>query len=381
MIQTKEQFNLSNIALNFRIEADISSITPYGSGHINDTYYVKNSHNGESDYLLQRINHTVFRDVPALMNNIYLVISHLRSKLKEIPGADPDKEVLSLVKTNDHLYYYLDEQGNYWRMYKYITNTKSIDIVETKEQAFEGGKAFGRFQTLLSDLDINLLHYTIPDFHHIGLRLTRFNTALQTDPLGRKKTISAEIEFIQKRIESMCAILKLGKEEKLPLRITHNDTKFNNVLLDENDRAQCVIDLDTVMPGYVAYDFGDAIRTIINTAPEDEKELDKIKLNMPLFEAFTEGYLKESASFLTESEIKSLPLSVLLFPYMQGVRFLTDYLNGDTYYKVHFPDHNLQRTRAQFQLLGKLEEQYSKIENFIWETSGVYLNNSIGGAV
>ncbi len=381
MTQTKEQFNLSDIALNFRIEADTASITPYGPGHINDTYYVKNSNNGESDYLLQRINHTIFRDVPALMSNIYLVTTHLRSKLKEIPDADPDKEVLSLVKTNDSLYYYLDGQGNYWRMYKYITNTKSIDIVETEEQAFEGGKAFGRFQTLLSDLDINLLHYTIPDFHHIGLRLTSFNAALQADPVDRKKTISAEVEFIQKRTESMCAILKLGNEKKLPLRITHNDTKFNNILLDENDRAQCVIDLDTVMPGYVAYDFGDAIRTIINAAAEDEKELDKVKLNMPLFEAFTEGYLKESASFLTENEIKSLPLGVLLFPYMQGVRFLTDYLNGDTYYKVHFPDHNLQRTRAQFQLLSKLEEQYSKIENFIWETSGIYLNNSVSGAV
>ncbi len=254
-------------------------------------------------------------------------------------------------------------------MYRYIENTKSIDIVETEEQAFEGGKALGRFQVLLFDLDINLLNYTIPAFHHIGLRLTRFNTALQADPLDRKKAVAAEVEFIQQRIESMCAILDLGREEGLPLRITHNDTKFNNILLDLNNKAQCIIDLDTVMPGYVAYDFGDAIRSIINTAPEDEKDLDKIGLNIPLFESFTKGHLSASAGFLTENEIKSLPLSVLLFPYMQGVRFLTDYLNGDTYYKTHFPHHNLQRTRAQFQLLRKLEEQYAKIENFILETA------------
>jgi Ser/Thr protein kinase RdoA (MazF antagonist) len=369
--------NLLKIASNFKINADISSIEPYGSGHINDTYYIKNINSEGSDYLLQRINHRVFKDVPSLMNNIQLVTTHLRTRLKEIPGADPDKEVLSLVKTNEHLYYFLDEGGNYWRMYKYIKNTKSIDIVETNEQAFEGGKAFGRFQMLLFDLDINLLNYTIPAFHHIGLRLTRFNSALQADPLDRKNAVAAEVEFIQLRIEAMCAILNLGREEGLPVRITHNDTKFNNILLNLNDKAQCVIDLDTVMPGYVAYDFGDAIRSIINTAPEDEQDLDKIRLNIPLFEAFTQGYLKESVGFLTENEIKSLPLSVLLFPYMQGVRFLTDYLNGDTYYKIHFPDHNLQRTRAQFQLLRKLEEQYSKIENFIWETANTYLNKDI----
>ncbi len=377
MIRTKKKMNLLKIASNFKINADISSIEPYGSGHINDTYYIKNTNSEDSDYLLQRINHRVFKDVPSLMNNIQLVTTHLRTRLKEIPGADPEKEVLSLVKTNEHLYYFLDERGNYWRMYKYIKNTKSIDIVETNEQAFEGGKAFGRFQMLLFDLDINLLNYTIPAFHHIGLRLTRFNSALQADPLDRKNAVAAEVEFIQLRIEGMCAILNLGREEGLPVRITHNDTKFNNILLDLNDQAQCVIDLDTVMPGYVAYDFGDAIRSIINTAPEDEQDLDKIRLNIPLFEAFTQGYLKESAGFLTENEIKSLPLSVLLFPYMQGVRFLTDYLNGDTYYKIHFPDHNLQRTRAQFQLLRKLEERYSKIENFIWETANTYLNKDI----
>ncbi|WP_299582891.1 aminoglycoside phosphotransferase family protein [Mucilaginibacter sp.] len=377
MIQAKKKLNLLKIASNFIVGADVASIEPYGSGHINDTYYINNTNKEDPGYLLQRINHRVFKDIPSLINNIHLVTNHLRSKLKEIPGADPDKEVLSLVMTNDHSYYFSDERGNYWRMYKYLKNTKSIDIVQTNEQAFEGGKAFGKFQMLLFDLDINLLNYTIPAFHHIGLRLTRLNTSLQTDPLDRKKTVAAEVEFIQHRVEHMCAILNLGREGGLPLRITHNDTKFNNILLDENDQAQCVIDLDTVMPGYVAYDFGDAIRSIINTAPEDEADLNKISLNIPLFEAFTRGYLQESAGFLTENEIRSLPLSVLLFPYMQGVRFLTDYLNGDVYYKTHVPDHNLQRARAQFQLLRKLEEQYAKIEGFIWQAANTHLNKDI----
>ena len=375
MIQAKKKLNLLKIASNFIVGADIASIEPYGSGHINDTYYINNTDKEDPGYLLQRINHWVFKDIPSLINNIYLVTSHLRSKLKEVPGADPDKEVPTLIMTNDRCYYYRDERGNYWRMYKYIKNTKSIDIVETNEQAFEGGKAFGRFQVLLFDLDINLLHYTIPAFHHIGLRLTRLNTALQANSSGRKEAVVKEVEFIQQRVTSMCAILDLGREGRLPLRITHNDTKFNNILLDENDQAQCVIDLDTVMPGYVAYDFGDAIRSIINTAPEDEADLNKISLNIPFFEAFTRGYLQESAGFLTESEVKSLPLSVLLFPYMQGVRFLTDYLNGDTYYKIQFPDHNLQRARAQFQLLRKLEEQYAKIEGFIWQAANTCLTN------
>lgn len=381
MIQTKIQLDLLKIASNFLVEANIASITPYGLGHINDTYYVKNSQNSGDDYLLQRINHLIFKDVPGLMNNISLVTAHLRKKLAEVPGADPDNEVLSLIMTHDYRCYLRGAEGNYWRMYKYIKNTKSIDVVETNEQAFEGGRILAKFQTMLFDLDINLLNDTIPDFHHIGLRLAAFNTALHADPAGRRKAVVSEIEFIQKRAERMSAILTLSNEARLPVRITHNDTKFNNILLDADNKAQCMIDLDTVMPGYVAYDFGDAIRSIINTAPEDEKNLDEIGLNIPLFEAFTKGYLSQAADFLTENELKSLPLSILLFPYMQGVRFLTDYLNGDTYYKTHFPGHNLQRARAQFRLLVKLEEQYDNIEYFIRDAACSYQNTNRSEAV
>jgi Ser/Thr protein kinase RdoA (MazF antagonist) len=201
------------------------------------------------------------------------------------------------------------------------------------------------------------------------LRLNQYHTALENNQAARKHLVGEEIRFISERIERMNALPALIKEEHLPLRVTHNDTKFNNILLNERDCAQCVVDLDTVMPGYVAYDFGDAIRTLINTAAEDEANLSKIGLNMPIFEAFTKGYLAETVEWLTEGEIKSLCLSVPLFPYMQGVRFLTDYLQGDTYYRTHFNDHNLQRARAQFQLLRKIEAEYENIEDIIWETA------------
>jgi Ser/Thr protein kinase RdoA (MazF antagonist) len=358
--------DLSNIISKFAAEADLSSIQPYGSGHINDTYYIKAKDSSATDYLLQRINNKVFKDVPALMNNIRLVIFHMRNKLQNVPGTNLDKEVLYLIPTHYQAYYYEDNEGNYWRMYKFIADTRSIDVAETRTQAYEGGIAIGRFQALLSDLDIKLLAYTIPRFHDIELRLEQFRDSLASDASGRKNEVLEEVTFALKRAERFSGIFKVWKDKQLPLRITHNDTKLNNILFDENNKPQCIIDLDTVMPGYVANDFGDAIRTIINSAAEDEAQLDNIQLNMELFEAFTEGYLKESQVFLNEDEIDSLPLSVMLFPYMQGIRFLTDYLNGDIYYKTAFPGHNLQRARAQFELLRKIELQYAKIENTIF---------------
>jgi len=358
-------YNTHQIVSNFCIEGNIETMVPYGSGHINDTFYLKNTNAALPDYLLQRINHHVFKNVPALMRNVQLVTDHLKTKLTQIPGSNPTKEVLTMVWTRDEQSFFCDAKGNYWRMFCFLTDTKSYDQVLTGRQAYEGGKAFGKFQMLLSDLDAGLLHETIPGFHNISMRLDRLNEAVLADPENRVKDILNELTFVMERARSMVAILNLGKEGKLPLRITHNDTKFNNILLDVNDREQCVIDLDTVMPGYVAYDFGDAIRTIINTAAEDEADLEKISLNISLFKAYTEGYFKNAGSFLTELEVRSLSMGVLLIPYMQGVRFLTDYIEGDTYYKIKFAGHNLQRTRAQFQLLKKLEEAYDILEQII----------------
>jgi len=357
--QTAE--GIEPVVSQFLIKGSVAGIKPFGSGHINDTYRIINADRGRPDYLLQRINHHIFKNVPALTNNIIYVTEHIRNKLKEIPGSDPDKQTLTLIETTDGLFYYKDQNGSYWRMYLFMNDARCYDVVETEKQAFEGGKAFGNFQTMLADLDVSKLIEVIPDFHNVIFRLKQFDEALSADSFDRAKDVSNEILFVNERAYDMADIHRMGKAGKLPVRVTHNDTKFNNVLLDENDVAQCVIDLDTIMPGYTAFDFGDAVRTIINTAPEDEADLEKIQLNMPLFKAFAEGFLSQTISYMGVNEIRSLVKGVFLLPYIMGVRFLTDYLNGDVYYKIKFAGHNLQRARAQFQLVKKLEEHYDEI--------------------
>jgi Ser/Thr protein kinase RdoA (MazF antagonist) len=354
---------IGDIVSGFKVQGKIVSAKPFGSGHINDTYRVYTATGNE--YLLQRINHFVFKDVAGLMDNMVNVTRHLKEKLRDIPGSDPEKEVLTLVENNADGFYITDADGNYWRVFYFLKDTKSYDQVLTEKQAFEGGKAFGRFQSLLSDLDTDLIVDTIPNFHNIEHRLSNLDKAIAADTVNRVNKVLPEIDFIDQRREQMSKVLQLGREGILPKRIIHNDTKFNNVLLDKNDQAQCVIDLDTVMPGYVAYDFGDAVRTTINTAPEDEPDLDLINLNIPLFSAYVEGYLQQAKDFLTHAELHSLVNGALLLPYMQGVRFLTDYLDGDKYFKIHSPEHNLQRTSAQFQLVKKLEEAEDVLKGII----------------
>ncbi len=360
--------HIVSLVSKFKIDTEIASIKPFGSGHINDTYRITNSDPNGPDYLLQRINHHVFRDVPLLMNNLLLVLGHLKKKLELIPGANPENETLTLVETRNNQAYFKDDDGNFWRVFHFLKGTKCYDLVETEKQAFEGGKAFGRFQALLSDLDTSLVKDTIPNFHHIGSRLNKLQQTIDADAVGRVKLVLPEIDFIKLRTDKMSEILAMGKAGILPLRIIHNDTKFNNVLLDSDDNAQCVIDLDTVMPGYAAYDFGDSIRTIINTAAEDEPDLNKIGLNIPLFEAYAQGYLQEAIGFLTETGVDSLIKGVLLLPYIQAVRFLTDYLDGDHYFKIHTPHHNLQRAKAQLTLVKKLEKSQEELQQIILKT-------------
>jgi Ser/Thr protein kinase RdoA (MazF antagonist) len=364
-------YDLPVIVSKFCLEGNVGSIQRYGSGHINDTFRIENTNNDCPDYLLQRINHNVFKDPAGVTNNIIKITNHLKQKIQNVPGGDPTKHVLNPVATLNGGYFYKDADGNYWRVFYFVKDAKSYDIVETEEQAYEGGKAFGEFQAMLSDLNADEIIEPIPDFQNIEKRLQSFFKAIESDPLGRVKEVKAEIEFIGKRTELMSAVFS----PELPKRIIHCDTKFNNVLLDENDKALCVIDLDTVMPGYVAYDFGDAIRTIINTAAEDEKDVWKIQLNFPLYAAYTKGYLKEAGSFLSATEIASLPKGVLLVTYMQVVRFLTDYIEGDTYYKISFHDHNLLRTRAQLQLFKQLEEQYERLEKIVQDSSRQVLDS------
>lgn len=357
--------NLYNIINAFDIQGKVDGVKVYGSGHINDTYVLKNKDSSLPDYLLQRINDRVFKDVDGLMSNIDQVLQHLKRKAQNASGMDAWLNVLTLVKCRDGGLFLVDDQGGHWRVFHFMKDTLSYDQVTNENQALQGGLAFGSFMSALADLDPALLVQTIPDFLNIEKRLNDLNMAMRADTVGRLSSVSEDVGFLLERSSKMMNILQLGKAGLLPLRITHNDTKFNNVLLGKDDRFQCVIDLDTVMPGYAAYDFGDAIRTIINQGSEDEEDISKIRLNIPLFTAFTRGFLTETSSFLVEQEVQSLVLGVLLLPYMQAVRFLTDHLNGDVYYKINAEGHNLQRTRAQIQLVKLLEEHAEELYNII----------------
>lgn len=355
---------IPEVISNFKCAVAEDYVQPYGSGHINDSFLVKNIDAGGPDYLLQRINNSIFTNVEALTANMLRITEHLKNKVASENG-DPLKAVMTLIPTIDDQYFYQDSGGNYWRMLYFLKDTRSYDMVSTEKQAYEGGKAFGKFQSMLADFPSEELFEVLPNFHNIEFRLSQLREAIASNLADRLETVSGELDLVKTHADAMLYFQQPETTAMLTKRVTHNDTKFNNVLLDQHDQAQCVIDLETVMQGYVAYDFGDAIRTIINSAAEDEADLSKIQLNMPLFRAYTQGYLENAANFLTDEEVQSLVKGVLLFPYMQGVRFLTDYLNGDTYYKTKFPHHNLQRTRAQFQLFKNLFEQASEIQEII----------------
>lgn len=357
-------YGFKHIIAQFDIEGEDFEISSFGSGHINDTFLVRSKTADGRGYLLQKINNFVFKNVDDLMSNMVHVLDHLKQKVS-LAGGDPQKEVLTLIPTKIGAHYCKEAEDSYWRMTCFLENTKSYDLVTTPQQANQGGVAFGRFQYLLSDLDPHVIIEVIPNFLDINKRLHDLRVAVKKDSLGRLENVKAEVDFLESRAVAMHGIQKMGEARALPVRITHNDTKFNNILLDRHNNIQCVIDLDTVMPGYVAYDFGDAIRTIINTSAEDEADLDAIQLNIPLFTEFTKGYLSQTKSFLTEDELRSLIMGVLLLPYLQSLRFLTDYLEGDVYYKIHFEGHNLQRTHAQMQLFKLLELNRDKLENIV----------------
>lgn len=355
-------------ANSFKLDGVVISAVPFGSGHINDTFKVITDSENKQHYLFQKINHLIFQDVKALMSNIAAVCTHLKEKYAHLGENEVLKRTMTIIPTKSGDLYYQDESGDYWRMFILIQETKSYDVLETEDQAYSGGLAFGQFQKHLADMDATMLIEILPNFHNIEYRLHNLKEAVRKDPLGRVATVKDILDYIFERESKMRTILESGRKGELPLRITHNDTKFNNVLLDQDDNVQCVIDLDTVMPGYVAYDFGDAIRTIINSAAEDEADTDKIVLNIALFRAYTEGYLQEAKDFLTNKEVESLIHGVHLLPYMQAVRFLTDYIEGDHYYKIKYNDHNLVRTKAQLKLVSELEKHQEELEDIISET-------------
>ncbi len=357
--------NLKEIYDHFETKGTFLSGESYGSGHIHDTFLIKTLEAENDDYIIQRLNNKVFKNIPELQNNIERVTIHLRKRLLEIAGSDPKRECLNLIPSREGKSWIVDAEGNFWRMYIFITNHRSYNIVDNPDKAYEGGKAIGRFQAMLSDMPGGPLFETIPRFHDIESRLNIFTDKLKEDPVGRIETADNEIKEFLNRADEMKIILTLGKEKKIPVRITHNDTKFNNILLDENDKALCIIDLDTVMPGYVHYDFGDAIRTAANTASEDEKDLSKISLDINLFKAYAEGYLSETGDTLNDMEKGYLAFAPKLITYTIALRFLTDYIDGDNYFKTHHESHNLQRTRAQLKLLMSMEEQYEEMSKII----------------
>ncbi|BDD02174.1 aminoglycoside phosphotransferase family protein [Persicobacter psychrovividus] len=339
------------IADQFNIGHKAVEIIPFGSGHINDTYKVTCTN--KSEFILQRINHQIFTDVDGLMSNIEKVTHHIRSKI----STDVDRATLTVIPTkNNELYYYQQNLG-YWRLYKMIKDAKTYEQTETAEQAFQCGMGFGEFHRQLADFPPHELSETIKGFHCLENRLQQFEHALKHAEVGRLAMAKPEIEFINGRIAQMRDFVAL----ELPKRITHNDTKLNNIMFDQQDNILCVIDLDTVMPGLVAYDFGDAIRTIGNTGAEDEKDLSKIQFNLTSYHAFAEGYVNKMGATLTPLELESLPFSCRYITYIIGLRFLTDFLSNDVYFKTKYAEHNLVRCRTQLKLISEMEAVFDQM--------------------
>lgn len=355
---------LNEIIAKFAIEGNVESVAPLGNGLINDTYLVRTAGKETPDYVLQRINHNIFTDVDGLQHNICAVTSHLRSKLEAAGASDIDRRVLTFVPLTDGsgLTYYRDGE-NYWRISRFIPDAFTFNTVDAHYSRM-AGEAFGDFQAQLVDIPETLTE-TIPDFHNMEFRLQQFKDAIDADAAGRLAEVKDIVDDLMARAEKMTVAERLHREGKLPKRVCHCDTKVNNMMFDADGNVLCVIDLDTVMPSYIFSDYGDFLRTAANTEAEDSPELDKVAFRMDIFKAFTEGYLSTASKFLTPLEIEMLPYAAALFPYMQAVRFLTDYINGDTYYKIAYPEHNLVRTRNQVRLLESVEQNQPEMKRFI----------------
>jgi Ser/Thr protein kinase RdoA (MazF antagonist) len=351
----------------FKTEGTFASCAPIGEGHINDTFLAKTAEPEFPEYVIQRINHAIFKDVDGLMENIRRITSHLQNKLNEATSGAGHTVAMRLIETIGQKTYFKDLAGNYWRCFEFVKNHTNHDAPLSLHRAFEGGKALGKFQLLLSDLPGEPLFEILPDFHNLKKRLDNFNQALTQNPVGRVDSVKTEIEKMLDRADEMLLVYRLGEAGKIPVRITHNDTKFNNILFDDKENAICIIDLDTVMPGFVLYDFGDAIRTLANTATEDEDDLLKVSFDLVLYKSFAQGYLTEAGKFLTPTEKEHLAFSAKLLTYIMGLRFLTDHIAGDVYYKISRPSHNLVRARNQIRLLECMEENFGEMQKAIAE--------------
>lgn len=358
---------IAKIGDEFAIEGEFIDGEEIKSGHINTTYratYAK-ADGTQDKYILQRINDTVFKNPQAVMRNVEKVTRHINWKVLRV-RKDSAGQTLNLYPARGGRSYIEIPGQGLWRCYNFIDGTHTYDIIENTKQAYQAGFAFGSFQDLISDMNPADLEETIPHFHHTRKRYDRLMEIISLDPIKRVSTCQAEIEFIKQREEAVDKLLKLQEEGQLPTRITHNDTKINNVMMDEStDQAVCVIDLDTVMPGLVLYDFGDMVRTVTSPAEEDEEDLSKVEMRMPMFESIAEGYLDAAHDFLTEEEIRHLAFSGKLITLEIGIRFLTDYIEGDVYFKTSKPNHNLFRARTQLKLVECIEQKLPFMETYV----------------
>lgn len=353
--------NLYSIAQEFAFEGQITDITPLGEGFINDTYIVTTE---QRRYILQRKNHHIFPDVAAMMDNIARITTHLKRKVSEA-GGDPMREVLTIIPTNCGKLYHTNGE-EFWAACLYIEGSITHDKADTPRLAYMGGKGIGRFQAMLADFNEPLAE-VIKGFHNMRYRLEQWDDTLSKDRAGRKADLATEIEWIESRRAKMLDFWCMVERGELPLRVTHNDTKLSNILFDERDDVLCVIDLDTVMSSTSLNDFGDAIRSYTNTGAEDDANLDNVSMNIDTFRHYTYGYLSERNASMTSTEREWLAFSALYITYEQVLRFLMDYIDGDRYYKIAYPTHNLVRTHAQYKLLTSMEEQYADMQQIVRE--------------
>ena len=366
--------DLSWLGKQLEIDGEFISAVAYGSGHINETFAAtyemgavgKGTETRQCRFIHQRINSNIFKDPTTLMCNLARVTQHIRGKLEAQGEEDLERRVLTLISTRDNIDWVIDERGNYWRTFQFIEGATTFDVVETVDQAREVGYAFGEFQSQLIDLGPPQLAFTIPDFHNTRERLRAFQEAVERDVCNRAASVCDEISRIDHYVDSVDDLLKLQRAGEIPLRVVHNDTKINNVLIDdETGKGLCVIDLDTVMPGLVADDFGDLVRTSSSFAREDERNLSKVVVELPIFEALVIGYLSASGSFLTDSEVDSLVIGSKLMTYEQALRFLADHLAGDTYFRIHREAHNLDRARVQIALLDSIVAHENEMRSIV----------------
>lgn len=346
---------LKYIFEQFKHKGEFDSYDELASGHINDTYLIKTAK--KPFFVLQRINHGVFKDVPGLIENKIAISHHIQEKLKGLSKKKQKRRVLTFVKTNLGASYLKDEEGNYWNLMYFIDDSVTFETVNNEEIAYEGGRLLGQFLTLTSDFDASKLVEVIPKFHDMSFRYSQFEEALKIASNERLENAKVQIQLIKDLKAEMHIIQGLKESGAINIRVTHNDTKISNVLFNKKNKGLCVIDTDTVMPGIAHYDFGDAIRTICNTAAEDETNLDLVDFKIEYYKAYTKGFLKKMGPFLSPIELKYLPLGAKTMIFIMALRFLTDYLNGDVYYKTKYPEHNFDRAKNQFKLIKSFSER------------------------